>query len=101
MALQVASVASGIRFSLRAISRDVASCTTDVAALLILLFSSQGTFPGDVPNLATHIALGIAVLTFVFCTLTGNVPALVAHIAGALRLRAVPGYVAHLGTVVA
>lgn len=47
----------------------------------------------------TH--LGVAVLTFVLGTLARDVATLVAHVAGALRLGAVPGYVAHLGAVVA
>lgn len=69
MALQVASVASGVRLSLRAVSGDVAASAAHVAALLILLLASHGTLPGDVANLATDVALGVAVLTFVLGTL--------------------------------
>lgn len=69
MALQVASVASGVGLSLRTVSGDVAPCATHVTALLVLLLASHGTLPGDVPDLAAHVALCVAVLTFVLRTL--------------------------------
>lgn len=101
VALQVAPVACSIRFTLRALPRDMPRSAAHITSLLILLLSSNGALPRDVTNFATDIALCIAVLALIFSALSGDVPALVAHVTGALRLWTIPGDVAHLGAVVA